>query len=263
MVLGLAALIVGCQKQDEHPPFLASCDNSNCPMLPGIVASVGGAGAPSTTSDAGAGTLTGQVLLLADDSFVSASLFSQAAKVSADGANGTPVTDTWNGADPFSLAGVAQEATNWVSVTPNLVGGDALVTYQAVQTSAVQSVNLLLISGPVLDGIFDKVSALRSSNFGQIVLSFRSAGTGLALSGLHVTMASAELAAYRSGTGWIRDDGTATTDASGLVVFGNVQAANAAGTQTVVVTHGSTPASQFAVRVVEGAATLSAVTVQL
>lgn len=222
-------------------------------------------------SDAGTGTLQGQVVLLSDDSFVHATRYNEGATVAADGASGSPVTDTWQGAtaDQYLLDGVARVATNWVSVKPNLLGGDPLWTYQAVRTNQVTMVDLAVVSGAALDRIFTAVSMLRSDNFGQVVLFFRSAGTGAPLSGLHVSMSQAEGAVYATASGWVLDDGTAVTDASGLVMFANIQAPNAGGTQTVTVTRAATAslpaaaAGQFAAKVVQGAATIASVGVQL
>ncbi len=228
----------------------------------------GTAGSPSTNPDGGTGTPEGQVLLLTDDTFVHAALYADGATVTADGASGSPVTGTWDGADPYSLDGVAAVPTNWVSVKPALVGGDPLLTYQAVQTNQVSNVDLALVSGDVLDGIFTAASTVRSPDSGQVVLFFRSAGTGAALSGLHVTMASAQVALYQAASGWVLDDGTAVTNASGLVVFGNVEPANSTGTQTVVVTRAATTTTaaadggQFAVKVVQAAVTIATVAVQ-
>ena len=229
------------------------------------------AGSPSTVpdSDAGPATLTGNVALLTDDSFVHAALYNKGATVTADGSSGSPVTAAWDSPGPYVLEGVEREATNWVSVKPDQVGGDPLPTYQAVQTRLDTNVDLQLVSGSTLDGIFTAVSTLRSPDSGQVVLFFRSAGTGAPLAGLHVTMASAQTTIYAATSGWVFDDGTAITNQSGLVVFGNVEPANASGTQTGVVTRAATtttPASaagQFAVKVVEGAVTIATGEVQL
>ena len=269
--LALVGLLIGCQKSDEHPPFAAGCE-SKCSPLPGIsvgTSSGGGSGSMNPDSDAGPGTLQGNVVLLSDDSFVHAALYGNGATVTADGANGSPVTAKWDGADQYLLSGVARLATNWVSVKPDLVGGDLLLTYQAVQTNGVSSVDLALISGATLDGIFNAVATLRSPDSGQVILFFRSAGTGAALSGLHVAMAKAQAAVYAAASGWTLDDGTAITNQSGLVMFGNVEPANSAGTQTVTVTRaatatmGAAAAGQFAVKVVQAAVTIATVNVQL
>ncbi len=267
--MALAGLF-GCQKSEDHPPFAAGCEQ-NCPILPGIPVGTGSAGASSIPdADAGTGTLQGNVVLLTDDSFVHATLYGERATITADGASGSPVTTTWETPGPYVLEGVNPVLTNWVSVKPDVVGGEALLTYQAVQTKQAANVNLLLVSATSLDGIFVSVSVPpRSPNFGQVVLFFRSAGTGAPLAGLRVTMTLAEASIYAAASGWVLDDGTAFTDQSGRVVFGNVEPANASGTQTVTVTRVATPttpaaaAGQFPVRVVEGAVTIATVDVQL
>jgi hypothetical protein len=267
-----SALTVACHKAEDHPPYLADCE-TQCSPIPGISIGTGtaaGGGSSNPTSDAGPGTLTGQILLLNDQTFAQGALFTGGAVVTADGASGTPVTADWNGVDNFVLNGVAREATNWVSVSPKLAGGDALRTYQAVRTSVVETVNLAVVSGSALDALFNSLSApARSPNFGQVVLFFRSSGTGTPLAGLHVAMTAAALAAYRSGSTWVEDDGTAVTDTNGLVLFGNVELANSTGTQPVTVTKaasGTKPAvnaGTFAARVVEGAISVATVDVAL
>ena len=269
----MAAGTVGCQKQDDHPAFAEGCEVDCKPITGvGLGSPIGGgsAGAPSTITDAGTGTLTGKVVLLNDQTFAAATLFTKTAVVAADGATGSAVTGPWNGADPYTLAGVASEAANWVSVKPDDAQGDALLTYQPVATNNVSSADLAVISSTPLDVVFNAISTQRSPNFGQVVLFFRSVGTGAPVAGLHVAMAAAQVAAYAATGGWVLDDGTAITNASGLVVFGNVEATSANGaTQAVTVTRpasATAPATSggtFAVKVVEGDATIATVNVQL
>lgn len=266
--LALSALVAGCQKQDDHPPYAAGCQ-ANCKPVTGI--SIGtSTGTPITTPptdlDGGTGTLTGQVLQLTDESFVNNALFSKTASVSADGSTTATVTGTWDGADPYTLDGVASEAINWVSVTPDEAQGDAMVTYQAVSTATASMANLNVVSATTLDAVFTAVSAIRSPAFGQVVLFFHSNGTGAPLPGLRVTITTAQVAAYASSIGWTLDDGTAVTNASGLVVFGNVETS---GVQTVTISRAATataaavPGGTFAVKVVESAVTMANVDVQL
>jgi len=215
----------------------------------------------------GSGTLTGQVLQFTDQTFVAASLFAKTATVSADGATTATVTAAWDGADPYTLAGLALETTNWISVQPGDLQGDALLTYQAVDTTGASTANLAVVSGPTLDEIFTSVSAIRSPTFGQVVLFFRSAGNDTPLSGLHVAMAAAQIAAYASGSNWILDDGTAVTDTSGLVLFGNVDTTGSTATVTVsrvaTATTAAADGGTFTVKAVEGAVTLASVDAQL
>jgi len=268
--MALAGVLSGCQKSDDHPPFAAGCEK-NCSLYPGVSVGTGTGsvgGSSNSDADGGTGTLAGNLLLLTDDSFAQAMPYTAGVTVTADGASGTPVTDASVG-DVYSLEGVAKSALNWVSVKPNLVGGDPLLTYQAVQTNQVSNVNLYMVSSTVLDRVFTAISTLRSPDSGQVVVFFRSAGTNVPLSGLHVNMPKAQAAAYATTKGWELDDGTAVTDQSGLVVFGNVEPANSNGTQTVTITRaatGTTPATaagQFSVKVVQGAVTIFSVGVQL
>jgi len=270
-LLALAAALaglLGCQTTDEHPPFLAPC-TKNCPVLPPISGGGSQGGSSNTGSDAGTGTLDGQVFLT-DSSFIQGSLYEKRATVTADGANGSPVTAIWEGVapfDPFVLEGVARVNSNWLSVRPD-VDGDALPTYQDLQTYQVTSAKLGLVSATALDAVFNAVSTLRSESSAQIIVFFRSASAGTPLSGLHVTMANAQLGMYATATGWKIDDGTAVTGASGLVVFGNVEpAAGGSTTQLVTVTRPGTASAgaavQFPIKVVQGAVSVAALGVQL
>jgi hypothetical protein len=254
---------------------VAAC-TTDCPLLPGVGVGIGNGTAGSSPvdpdADAGTGTLEGQVFLFTDASFALGSLYNFGATITADGASGSPVTATWKGVEPFEpfvLQGVARLATNWVGVQPDQIGGDALPTYQPLQTYQVTSVKLAVVSAATLDGVFTAASTLRSPNTAQIVAFFRSAATGTPLSGLHVTMTNAQAGIYASATGWVLDDGTAVTNQSGLVVFGNVAPAAAGSTQLITVTRAATattaaaPAGQFPVKVVQGAVSIARLDVAL
>lgn len=271
-------VLAGCQKQDEHAPFVAGCE-SDCKPTPGITignsgtagASAGGAAA----SDAGftAGALTGQVLALTDDTFSQGALFAQSATISADGASGTPVSGTWNGVDPFALSGLAVSATNWVRVVPSNVQGDALLTIQAVQTNATDSADLFVVDSAAIDTVLTAVSAVPAAGLGQVVLFFRNAGTGAPLSGVQAAMKPpivAQVGAYATTRGWVLQDDTTTTSAKGLVVFGNVSLPTGGSTtQTVTVSRPATATTaavsggEFSVQVAEGAVTLATVGLKL
>jgi len=259
----LPGLLAGCQKSDDHPPFAPACE-INCAILPPISVGGGGAGAPSTggDTDAGTGTLAGKVLLLDDESFASTTVYPERATVTADGANGTPVTAIWDGTTPYLLEGVQRVATSWIRIEPEQSARDPLLTYQAVATNRVTQADVGLVSAATLDRIFNAVSELRSPVSGQVILFFRSAATGVPLSGLHVVMPQAQAGIYSGPNGWVLDDGLALTDKSGLVVFGNVEPPNSGGTQTVIVTRGTTGSGQFAVKVAEAAASIASVDVQ-
>jgi hypothetical protein len=268
-----AALLAGCQK-DDHPPFAAGCtSSSDCKPTVGISIGSGGTTTPITNPPDGgfsAGNLTGNVLELNDATFNRAVPFMQSATVSADGVNGIAVTASWDGTNPFMLSGVAIEPSNFVAVSPLAAQGDAMQTIQAVQTNVTDTADLFVIDSTVIDGILTAVAMTRGPAFGQVVLFLQNAGTGQPLSGMRATMTLSEAPAFASASGWVTPDDTTVTDASGLVMFGNVEPPTGGGTtQTVTVSRVATatvsaigPIS-FPVKVVEGAATLATVGVRL
>jgi len=176
----LPGLLAGCQKSDDHPPFAPACE-INCAILPPISVGGGGAGAPSTggDTDAGTGTLAGKVLLLDDESFASTTVYPERATVTADGANGTPVTAIWDGTTPYLLEGVQRVATSWIRIEPEQSARDPLLTYQAVATNRVTQADVGLVSAATLDRIFNAVSELRSPVSGQVILFFHDDGKRL------------------------------------------------------------------------------------
>jgi hypothetical protein len=150
------------------------------------------------------------------------------------------------------------------------VQGDALQTFQAVQTNATDTADLVVIDSAVIDGVLTAVSTTRAPALGQVVLFFRNAGTGAALAGIKADMNASEAPAYAAPSGWVLQDDTTLTTSSGLVVFGNVTVPVGGNTtQTVTVSRPATATTaavsggQFSVRVVEGAVTLASIDVQL
>jgi hypothetical protein len=268
-----AGVVVGCQKQADLAPYAPACQ-TDCkpPQIVAIGTGTVGGGTTTPTPDAGfdAGTLTGNVVELNEATFSQATAFTQMATVAADGATGTSVSGNWDGTNPYTLSGVAVEVTNWVSVTPNAAQGDALQTFQAVETDATDTANLAVVNSAVIDGILLNVSATRAPALGQVVMFFRNAGTGEALSGVRAVMNASEAPAYAATSGWVLMDDTTVTDSSGLVMFGNVDLpATGSTTQTVTITRPATATTAaisggtFAVRVAGGAVTIATVGVQL
>jgi hypothetical protein len=272
LIFGGATWVAGCQKQADRAPFAAGCE-SDCMPVSGVAIG-SGTSTPITipVGDAGfdAGTLTGNVLLLADDTFRQAVSFANAATVSGDGTAGTSVTAPWDGADPYQLTGVAVAPVNWVQVTPTELQGDAVPTIQAVATNATGSADLAVVDGTVIDGVLTAVSQARAPDLAQVVVFLRSAGTGAPLVGVRAVLTQSSAPAYSVASGWVLQDDTTTTSSSGLVVFGNVDLP-LAGASTQIVTLDrpatvTTPAAaggQFAVKVVAGAVTLVTLEAQL
>jgi hypothetical protein len=268
------AVVAGCQKQADLAPFAPGCQTDCKP--PTIVAIGSGSGSDGTittpTPDAGfdAGTLTGSVVELNEATFTQTTAFTQTATVAADGATGTSVSGMWDGTNPYTLSGVSVAVTNWVSVTPSAAQGDALPTFQAVETDATDTADLAVVNSAVIDGILLDVSATRAPAFGQVVMFFRNAGTGESLSGIHAVMNASAAPAYAAASGWVLMDDTTVTNSSGLVMFGNVDLPAAGSTTQIVnidrpatTTTAAISGGTFAVKVVEGAVTIATVGVQL
>lgn len=257
----LSAATVACQKQDDHPPLAAGCE-VDCKAMPPIsigVGSAGGSGSTGTDAGINAGTLTGNVALYNDDTFKTAALFTGTATVSADGSTISPVTSTWDGSTPYSLTGVKVTDTNWVGAKPD----DptlAFWTYHAVQTNAVDTVDLPLVQTTTLQQIYSTLTVVAepATGAGQVVLTLFDAATQAPFSGLKAILPAAQFIAYSQNGAWTEDD-TATTGNSGLVILGNVTA-GAATTLTVSLTGAAT--GQFSVKVVPNAVTVVSVNVQ-
>lgn len=275
LALGVAALTQGCSQSDNHPPYAAGCV-TDC--KPGAGISIGSGtpngtgGTSATQTDAGfnAGTLTGNVVLLNDETFARAAAFAEAASVSGQAASGGVVSGQWNGSVAYTMSGLAVTDTNWVTVTPGNAQGDALPTIQAVQTDATDTADLAVVDETTLNAVLTAVANTRAPALGQVILFFRNAGTGAALSGIKATMAAAEAPAYAEANGWAIQDDTTVTSSSGLVVFGNVTVPTGSSTtQSVTVVRPATATTaavnggSFSVPVVGGAVTLASIGVKL
>ncbi len=270
----LATLTQACSQSDTHPPYAAGC-TSDCKPGAGIsigsgTPSSGGTGTTPTDAGFNAGTLTGNVVLLNDETFTRAAAFAQAASVEGQAASGGFVSGQWNGSAPYTVSGLAVSDTNWVTVTPGNAQGDALPTIQAVQTDATDTADLAVVDQTTLNAVLTAVASTRAPALGQVILFFRNAGTGAALSGIQATMTASEAPAYAQTNGWAIQDDTTVTSSSGLVVFGNVTTPTGGSTtQTVSVVRPATATTAaanggtFAVQVVGGAVTLASIGVKL
>lgn len=217
----VALLGLSCASKDDHPAAAPPCDpaTTDCHQPP---LSSGAPGDGSGGADSGQDTAdwSGQVYQYRDDYFDQGVVFTGQAKVSADGKTAR-VSDIYDGT-VFELAGVAQKASNWFLVEPQ-VGSGMLATITPLDTRAkVGNLKVGLAPEQLVDGIygFSLSGAVRDTSKAQIVLRVID-GKGIALAGVtaHVT---AELVAYRAEDSWLDD--ITTTDDSGMVFLGNVPA---------------------------------------
>jgi hypothetical protein len=179
----------------------------------------GGAGAPGEV------TLTGQVAVYADETFdvERTALYGDQATIEADGP-AARVRATWDGASSFALGPLSPRTENWVAALPASTR-TVLPTLYPIDTTRSRHVLLPLVSASTLDLIFDVVTlpVARQSNRGHAVLFVKDVATRAPIAGVRITQAESELVAYAVAGGF-SDRAGEVTDASGLVVLGNVAA---------------------------------------
>jgi hypothetical protein len=249
-LLGVVLVTLACQEPDKHPPLASPCDpGQRCSLGLGQVggpsAATGGstgAGGGSTagTAGTGPGKLSGTVVELVDDSFVTSIPFAGSAIVEAQASNGAVLSTTFDGQHPFTLTGVEPAVPSWISVRPSS-GTENLRTLHPVATNINRSVDLGLVRADTLDEMFGilTVPAQLGSGTAQIVLAFsvtQGASTSGA-AGVQVALPDSAFVAYKNGAAWSSDE--PGTDTSGLVVLGNVPAVAFPGTTKRIFLSGS------------------------
>jgi hypothetical protein len=238
-----AALVAwsACKASEERPrPRTSLCGGPGC--LPPHIgskpppASGGSAGADGGESggEAGAGsevTLSGVVALLSED-WETADLFPDAVDLRAESPRATSVVGVWSGSvsDPFLIEGVLSAPAVWVHGRPR-GGSDALPTLEPMRSEdpdgdglVVSDQPFVLVRSSVIDEIFSLASSpvLPDEAKAQVVLRLVSGGAQNGLAGVEVTAPQAEFVMY--GVNGTFSDIPDETDASGLVMLGNVTA---------------------------------------
>jgi hypothetical protein len=240
--LYLAAVValsaVGCQGDPEHPPVLNLCGGdaqvgcgSPAPRSGAAPTDAGtqpGGDAGQVRGGASAATLTGRVLVFADDQFSSASPFFGTVDVSANAAGGGRVRTGFDGASDaatgFTLENVAVSPTNFLAAEP--VGlTDVLTTIQPVATDSVTQIDVTMVPASSLDFINSVISnpTLRAQDRGQALIFVRDRATGAPLSGVRISNTNSEFIANLMDGTW--SDFDEPTGPAGLALAGNIQAA--------------------------------------
>ncbi len=266
-----AALALGCtsKSNDDTPPPTCVGD---CGLPPGLGSGLpqpdGGDGGPGDGGPSGAGVdLTGTVQQLNDDThFVMTSPFTGTAALQAEAADGTTVTGSWDGVDPYVIQDVVSAAPAWVLTTPqNPVAVDALPALEAFNTTSpdaqgVVGADIGLVRSTTIDMIlsFATTPISNDATKGQIILVLVDKTSTSAmpppLSGVSVTAPSAEVILY--GTSGSFSDVANATDPTGVVVLANVGAASWPGA-LVNVEFSGTRSGGAQIRAVTGAVTLT------
>ncbi|HWA74854.1 MAG TPA: hypothetical protein VG937_21070 [Polyangiaceae bacterium] len=224
---------LACQESEPHPPLADPCAPGE-----GCSLGVGQVGGPSSTggstaggngaggsAGANAGVVSGTVVDLIDDTFVSSIPFGNPAIVEAQSSSGSLISASWNGNDPFQLAGIEPSTTAWVSVRPT-VGTGSLRTLHPIATNIARTVDLGLVRADTIDAIFSilTVPSQRAASTAQAVLVFtKTSGASVnGVAGVKATLGDAAFTAYANGAVWSSD--VAGTSSSGLAVVGNIPA---------------------------------------
>lgn len=271
-VVVLGALAFGCanDKGRPPPPLCPGCSLS--PNLGAGQQMPDGGTQGEAGSDAGTSQgieLTGSVLVLNDDlNFSTGDFFTDSANIQTDGADGKPVTASWDGITPFAVENVKQAKPVWVLVTPpNGVADDAVPAFEPVVTDKPDannqvSANLALLHASTVEHIFDLASVplTTDTSKAQVVLLLETSPAGATTpspqAGVTVQSSSAENVIYAASGGF--SDVAMASDNTGVVVLGNVAAAAWPGAViNVVFTGARTGGSQ--VRVVSGAVTIATI----
>ena len=248
----------GCAEEEDRPDVIAVCDDS---CDPGAGQS-GGSG-PSvttttghTTSTTGSGDdliLNGNLGVFANDRFDLTNLlpFGEAATVFSLDPDGRVISATYDGLD-FSLTGLESGEATGVLAMPDDPTAVPWPTLVRVDTLESRTVSLPLVSSEVLNEVY---STLRSqpaldADRGQLILRFSNDNLE-PIPGVRVEVPGADFVAYADGSGWSED--ADETDASGLVIAGNIVASQFPGSTLNVSTSGAAVGS-WVVTVIAGAA---------
>jgi len=251
-------LCSACGQKVDHSEPAPACD-------PGVMKCFYGSPPTSTGNNPGTGnaagatgtdeevaTLTGEVVVLGQDTFDPGVVLTSTAQVSATGSSGARVMAAYDGKS-FQLEGALKDAANWFLVVPDSKSG-MVPTIMPVDTRATTTVSVGVIDSLVLDTIFLNLNTERSTERAQVVLRVVD-GQNRSVVGVHAS-ASPEVLAYRTAGVWLRDNsGTElATDDSGMILLGNLQAGSALSPLAVALSGAAT--ARIDVVVEAGATTL-------
>ena len=234
--VALAALLClgssACSPKDDRPANAhITCDSGKCidPGPGGGGGAEGGVEAGAEASgDAPTGvSVSGSVVLLTGDDFLTAVPYAEQASVRMEGAAGLPVEGAYNGAT-FSLDGVAEGQGIWATVTPKAAA--VLPTLQPADTTA-SPLELALVPASTIDTIYSflSVPVQREAGAAHVVLRFLNAKTGVPVTGVTVSH-KGEAVAYDTGGSW--SDTAPGTGVGGYAVVVNVTSAKAPNKQS-------------------------------
>lgn len=222
-------LLLGCQKEEDHPGNLTSCESStNCSKPPIHGGGNGDSGiTDGAISDAPGSAISGTILVLTDDDFTTGIPLPGLATVSVEGESGLSVTGNYNGAE-YGVSGVKIGSPVWAKVVPQ--PADGLPTAQPLNTLSADTFELVTVQGSTLDLVYNVLPTVltRDPATAQIVLRFVD-DQGAPIPGVLVEH-QGEVVVYDAGGTWT-DDALGTGD-QGFAIVANVAAGSAPTKQT-------------------------------
>lgn len=246
----------GCAEEEERPDIIPVCEDS---CDPGAGQS-GGSGPSSsktsgnaTTGGGGAITLNGNLSVFANDRFdLDAALpFGEAATVFSQDPDSRIISAVYDGVE-FSLTNLQSGDATAVLAVPDDPNALPWPTLLRVDTLDSRTITLPLVSSEVLTEIYSGLGSQPGleGDRGQLILRFSNENL-VPIPGVRVDVPGAGFIAYAEGPGWSED--AEETDASGLVIAGNILATDFPGSAFSVSTSGAAVGS-WVVTVIAGAA---------
>ncbi len=221
LTLGICLALLGCQEEKDRAAPLGNCppNDPNCAITPiggggGNAAGAGGGSAGDVTN------LTGSIIGVTSDDFVTGAAFIETATLEADAPGSGSVTAKYDG-NSYTLKDLAAGPEVWVSASPD-TGSAFLPTLQPINTEVVVSANLIVVAASVVDEVYGLLTLpeARSDSHAHVVVRFLDASTLTPLSGVVVTH-QGETIAYDASGSW--SDLTGQTGNAGYAIIVNAQ----------------------------------------
>lgn len=263
-ILALLLALVGCAEERERPANVGNCppEQPNCATIP---PKHGGGGAAGTGGGGGSGAatnaeLSGTVLGVVADDFVSSVAFIGTATVEAYGPASATLTTAYDG-QVYAFPSIPKAPEVWLRVAPD-APGVFVSTLQPVNTETTAQANLLVVSGSVLDETYALATLpeVRELGRAQLVLRFVDGDTNQPLAGVSVAH-QGEVVLYDVAGTW--SDLQGVTGDGGYAVVVNAAAQSFVAKQKVTFQLGSSLLGSVEVAVRADTVTLADVVLEL
>lgn len=249
----------GCAEEEERPDLIPVCEDS-CDPGAGQSGGSGPSSSNNTSGNTSATTsgddeiiLNGNLGVFANDRFEVDTLlpFGELATVFSQDPGNRVIRAEYDGLD-FSLTNLLAGEATGVLVVPDDQTGVPWPTLLRVDTLQSRTVTLPLVSSEVLNEVYAGLGSQPAlePDRGQLILRFSDENLD-PIPGIRVNVPGAAFLAYADGSGWSED--AEETDASGLVIAGNILAMEFPGSAFTVSSSGAA-VSSWVVTAIAGAA---------